>query len=165
MEEQLSKGFDEFVTLYFPGPKKPWEYRNERELMMASLRDRTDENSREARRRRFDLAQTCQRRWLTKIRKHASPQFRYLMVIEDRTSRRDFMFHLLLGACDWGPWDFNDHWGPLWKQMSGGIASKKQIDERIGGLLWHFIMKKDCVFESGDGTRYSKGAFEEWKPC
>jgi hypothetical protein len=129
------------------------------------VRDVTDERAREARLRRFDLAQTCQERWLTEVRKHALPQFRYLMVIEDRKSHRDFMFHLLLGACDWGSWDFNDHWKPRWKQMSGGTAFTKQIDERLGGLLSYFVMKKDCVLEVCDGTRYCKGAFEEWKPC
>jgi hypothetical protein len=59
MEEQLSKGFDDFVTLYFPGPKKPWEYQSDRELLMASLRDRTNDKAREARLRRLDLAKTA----------------------------------------------------------------------------------------------------------
>ncbi len=27
VEELLSKGFEEFVTLYFRGPNKPWELR------------------------------------------------------------------------------------------------------------------------------------------
>jgi hypothetical protein len=85
------------------------------------------------------------------------------MVIEDRRMRRDFMFHLLLRACDWGPWDFDNHWKPLWKQMSGGIAFTRRIDERIGGLLCYFVMKKHCVLEVNDGTQYWRGLFEEWK--
>lgn len=164
IKEQLSEGYDEFVTLYYPGPKKPWEYESERELFIASLRDRINEEAQEARLRRFAIAQTCQERWLREIRKRALPQFRYLTLTEDRTSKRDFMFHLLLADSDWGLWDFNDHLKPLWKQMSGGTAFQKQIDQRLGGFLWNCVMKRGCAVEVSDGRLYCAGMFEEWKP-
>lgn len=71
------------------------------------------------------------------------------------------MFHLLLGGSDWGPFDFTDHWRSLWQQMSGGIAFQRQIDERIGGLLRQFVLKRNCILETGDGERYDAQEFEE----
>lgn len=160
IEAQLSEGFDEFVTLYFPGPQKPWEYQSELERLKASWRDQRDEKARESRLRRLSLARDCQERWLSAIRRRAAVRFRYLLILEDRISKRDFLFHILLGGCGWRPWDFNDYWKPLWKQMSGGTAFTRRLDERIAGLVWYFVMTKGCVLETDSGERFCKTMFE-----
>jgi len=163
MDEQLSKGFDEFVTLYFPGPKKHLEGKTGWQLSMASWRDRNDEKACATRLRRCELARTCQQRWLREVGKAALPQFRHLMLIEDRKIKRDIMFHLLLAGCDWEEWDFDNYWKPLWNEMTGGTAYRKQIDGRLGGFLWNSVMKRDCELEVSSGRTYCGGMFEEWK--
>jgi hypothetical protein len=86
------------------------------------------------------------------------------MAIEERAMKRDFLFHILLGGCDWGVWDLKDHWSPLWKRMSGGVAFPREIDERIGGLLCHLVIRRNCTLELGNGARYNASDFAEWKP-
>jgi hypothetical protein len=165
MEEELRGGFDEFVTLYFPGPKKHLEGKTEWQIWVAYWNERDDEKACAARSRRYELARTCQRRWLREVRKVALPQFRYLMVIENRQIKKDLMFHLLLANCDWGPSDFENDWKLLWNEMTGGTAYRKEIDERLGGFIWNSVVKRDCVLEvNHDGAHYWKQLFEEWEP-
>jgi len=158
---QLSRNFDEFVTLYHPGPKKPWEYASEREFTLAVLNDRYGFQAGLARLHRFGRAQDRQAAWLAKVKAYAGEAFRYLMVIEDRKWKRDFQFHILLRGCD--SLDLDNYFFNLWKEMSGGIAFRRQMDERIRGLLWHLVIKRNCFLELDNGDRYSGEEFEEWE--
>jgi hypothetical protein len=172
IDDLLLQGFESFVTLYFPGPRPSWEYASEWELLREGLRDITDEKRRAARQRRFDRAQGCHERWLAEVRARApSDDTRYISVIEDRASKRDVMFHVLLGGCDLGEYDLNGEWSPRWNELSGGKAFMREIDERIGGLLRYFVFKKYCPLEVACGTvqgRFIAEQFEdleEWKHC
>ena len=84
------------------------------------------------------------------------------MVIENRPSSGDSMFHMLLRGCDWDPGDFGHCRARRWHEISGGKAFEKELDERIGGLLWHFVAKKGLLLEL-DGERYSKQDFDDLK--
>jgi hypothetical protein len=161
IKEQLSDGFEEFVTLYCPDPKKPWEHENNRPPEL-STRGGLPGQSRTVPHRYFDLARTYQKRWLRDVTKYRLPYFSYLLVIENRSKKQDFLFHLLLRGCDWGSWDFEDHWKPLWKQISGGTAFARQLDERVGGLICYFVKKKFCTLELPNGTQLSREDFDEW---
>ena len=144
----LSQGFESFVTLYFPGPRPSWDYANEWELLREGLRDITDEKRRAARQRRLDRALGSHERWLAEVREKApSANTRYISVIERRASKRDCMFHVLLGGCDLDEYELNGWWGPRWKELSGGKAFMREINERVGGLLGYFVFKARCVIE------------------
>jgi hypothetical protein len=164
IDDLLSQGFEQFVTLYFPGPRPLWTYENDLELLKEALRDLTDETRRAARRRLFDRAQTCHERWLAEVEREAPlTHIRQITVIESRAGRRDFMFHALLGGCDWGEVDFDDKWAPRWNEISGGKAFIRQIDGRIGGLLRHFVFKKNCVLDINCGSVHGRFTAEDFE--
>jgi len=165
IDDLLLQGFESFVTLYFPGPRPSWEYAGEWELLRESLLDFTDEKRRAAQQRRFDRAQGCHERWLAEVRERApSDNTRYISIIESRGFKRDFMFHVLLGGCDLGEYELNGRWGPRWNELSGGKAFMRTMDERVGGLLRHFVFKARCVMEVDCGTvqsRFTADDFED----
>jgi hypothetical protein len=171
IDDLLLRGFDQFVTLYYPGPRPVWEYADESERLMEARRDLQDEKRRAARARRFQRAQECYEQWLAEIREKANGNdVRYISAIERRASRRDFMFHVLLGGCNWNEFELTDWWKPRWKELSGGTAFPRQIDKRVGGLLRYFVFKVGCVLEVDCGNlqrRFTASDFEdskEWTP-
>jgi hypothetical protein len=171
IDDLLSAGFDDFVTLYFPGPRPLSDYTNDWELLREALRDLTDETRRAARQQRLDRAEKCHQRWLAEVRgKAPANEMRYISVIERRASKRDVMFHVLLGGCDWAQYDFSDWWGPRWTEISGGRAFMRNMDERTGGLLRYFVFKAHCVLEVDCGRVQGRFRaqdfedFEEWNP-
>lgn len=168
IDDLLLQGFESFVTLYFPGPRPSWDYANDWELLRDGWRDITDEKRRAATQRRLDRALGSHERWLAEVRaKASSANTRYISVIERRASKRDVMFHVLLGGCDWDEYRLRDWWGPRWSELSGGKAFMREIDERVGGLLRHFVFKARCVLEVDCGRvqgRFIAEHFEdqEW---
>jgi hypothetical protein len=121
-----------------------------------------DDDKRRSRLRRFGQAQDRQEKWLAAVRKDASDDFRYLMAIEDRKWKRDFIFHVVMGGRDGGRWDFQDYFCPMWKEMSDGVAFVKDLGEQPIGLFWNLVIKRDCVLEIDTGERYVADEFEEW---
>jgi hypothetical protein len=166
IDDLLSQAFSEFVTLYFPGPRPSWTYATNLELLKEAVRDLNNETRRTARRQLFGRAQDCHERWLAEIERQAPRRVRHITVLESRASKRDFMFHVLLGGCAWSEDDFSEHWGPRWHEISGGKAFMRQIDERVGGLLRFFVFEKHCVLEIDCGIvrrRFTAEDFEEWR--
>lgn len=153
----LSRGCDEFVTLY-TSAQKPWDYKGQAVLLkvLSSEKWRTESA------KRFDRAQKNQRRWLDEVRKNGSSNFDYLMVIENRPSYQNCLFHILFRGCDWDEGDFDNWWARRWNEISGGKAFKRKLDERIAGLIRYFVAEKNLLLEL-DGDRYRKEDFDEWK--
>jgi hypothetical protein len=162
IDEALSEGFDKFVTLYYPRPTHlkdaTWA-----ELMRERLKAIADAEAGAAHYRRFGEGMDCVDEWLDEVKKSANEeQFRYLKLMEDQTRTQDFAFHILLGGCDWNQFEFNGHWKPLWREISGGGAYERKIDPRIGGLIRHILFNTNCILETNDGKRYRADDFEEW---
>jgi hypothetical protein len=167
IDDLLSQGFESFVTLYFPGPRPSWEYASEWQCLKEAIRDLTDETRRAARQKRISHAQGCYEHWLGEVKEQAvTEDTRHITVIEVRTGKRDFLFHVLLGGCDLDEYNLAGHWGPRWKEISGGKAFMRKMDERIGGLLRYFVFKANRVLDVDCGRvrgRFTAEDFEEWK--
>jgi hypothetical protein len=161
VDEFLSRGCDDFVTLY-TSAKKPWEYKDQRESRAVCLKVLSSKKWRTESAKRFNRAQKNQRRWLDEVRENGSPNFGYLMIIENRPSYEDCLFHILLRGCDWEEGDFGNWWARRWNEISGGKAFDKKLDERIRGLIRYFVAEKGLLLEL-DGERYRKEDFDEWK--
>ena len=69
--------------------------------------------------------------------------------LEERRGRGEVRFHVLVAR-------YGDGEHPqelfLWKDLSGGWAFTRQLDERIGGLIGYFVMREGCLLELNCGA-------------
>jgi hypothetical protein len=162
LDSVLSVEFDHFVTLRYFGPDQRFRYASTVELLRERLKVLKSIERQFARYRTFGQGMDRVEEWLAQIKKvYGEDRFRYLKIMENRRSHQDFLFHVLVGGCEWDEAAFKEHWGPLWRDISGGTSFEREIDERTRGLIWHLVFKADCLLETNDGKKYRKFDFEE----
>lgn len=112
----------------------------------------------------------CLESWLEKIQE---PPYRgpgvsdYLYMVEYRRDilrRRDqqTLFHVFIA--DWR--GCQDSWEHRWKEISGGWAKTKVLDDRINGFIGHLVMRKGCGLSVASGRHrgwYTKLDFVPWR--
>lgn len=163
INEVLSEGYDWFFDLYYPSPT---EGEHDPELLKLWENPRDTKEGREAIERKTTHRIQCVNDWMGELMVHAGKQeYRFIKVTE---LRRDFScrYYILLGGCRSSGINDRD-WHQRWREMSGGYAYERELDERIGGLLHFFVMRLGCPIEIGEvesSRIYDASEFYRWQP-
>jgi hypothetical protein len=156
--------FSHFVVLYAPGPQKPREYKNATERWAIAMREQLRENLMEARYERYKKAHQLALKWIHRVGRDGGKDFHYVMAVDDRKMKPDFVFHVALRG-DWGAWEIHDHHTPRWKRMSGGVAFVEMIpdfnDEFVRRKFWNLVRHKRCTVELSNGSSIDASQLDE----
>jgi len=84
--------------------------------------------------------------------------------LEERRVRGEVRFHVLVAR-----YGQREHAQELlrWRELSGGWAFTRELDERIGGLLGYLVMRAGCTLELSCGEflgQRSASDFIPWNP-
>ena len=105
-------------------------------------------------------ADACLQLWLKEIqaKPDSGPGVTDYLYLEEYRRDGKTLFHVLIA--DWN--GFQDAWEWRWKEISGGWACTRELDDRIKGFIGHFVMRAGCVlyvknfcclWSKGDGMR------------
>ncbi len=158
-----SNNFNWFVTLgYVPERhRKPGAW----EKLWESIRAETDPDCREGWKKIPATAQECLEQWIQEIQVGpgpGGPGIRDYLWLEEYRRDGKILFHVLVA--DWR--GFEDTWERRWRDISGGWARTRELDDRINGLLGYFVMRAGCVLRLNCGEfrgRFHATDFRPWK--
>jgi len=163
VKEILEPSYDWYVKLFYPAPT---EGHDDPEFLQFWKKARFTPEGRAALERRNEKKAKCIRNWIGEIMLHAGTQgFRYIKITEDQSDFSSY-YHVLFGGCSTAGLTDRD-WLKRWKEMSGGSAYERNLDDRIGGLLTHLVMKQENnieVYLGDTKATYTKDDFRQWKP-
>lgn len=110
-------------------------------------------------------AEECFQRWLKDAERGPGPEgpgIRDYLWLEEYRRGGTVLFHVLMA--NWQ--GFEDAWEQRWRDISGGWARTREMDERINGLLGYFVMRAGCVLRLNCGEfrgRFHATDFRPWK--
>jgi hypothetical protein len=106
----------------------------------------------------------CLRQWLDEVQ-FQGPGGAHVtgyLVLEELRSEEEVRYHVLLA--NWN--GFEDAWMRRWKEISGGWAFERQLDDRIGRFIGHMVMRAGCSLTVKRGRlsrHYTQEDFRPWK--
>jgi hypothetical protein len=162
IEEVLNSGnFNWLVTLGFIPARLPPVSRLTR--YWEGIWEICDPDQRYWRRKPGDVWD-CWGVWLDEIEvgPPAGPGVRDYIWLYERRLHGESRIHVLIS--DWQ--GFEDMWELRWKEISGGWAFTRDLDERIRGLLGYLVMRVGCPLElhcGGFRGRRTASDFRPWK--
>src|ERR1700691_3564525 len=119
----------------------------------------TDPDRREGWTKAPDTAWDCFEQWIDEI--HSAGVRNYLWLGESQ-SGGDATSRVLVA--DWDD-SWTSEWESRWKEISHGWAKTRELDDRIGGLLGHLVMRARCVLGfncAGFQGHYYAQEFRPW---
>ena len=135
-----SRNFDWYVTLKYDSKtfRPPTKERIEWEEIWAE----TDPDGKERSSRTPRPGHECFEQWLLRIqRPHPhGPGVKSYVWLEERQRDGVVAFHVLIA--DWN--GDSGSWQNIWKEMSRGWSSTREVDDRLIGLFGHLVMREEC---------------------
>jgi hypothetical protein len=112
-----------------------------------------------------DTGWDCVQQWLDKIQMKPprGAGIRNYLWLGESQSGGDATFHVLVA--DWDD-SWTSEWESRWKEISHGWAKTRELDNPIGGLLGHLVMRVGCVLElncAGFQGHYYPQDFRPWR--
>lgn len=157
-----SAGFDWFVTLGYDPSKQPST--SEVIKKWQQIWEETDPDCHEGWEKPPLTARECLDQWLRDLDVSAGgPRAISYLVVEETRARGVILFHVLVA----GWFGSQEQWIWRWREISHGWAFTRQLDDRVAGLLGHFVMRVGYTLEVRSGEfrgSYNAKDFKPWRP-